>query len=170
MRKLLPLLMIATFILSCKKNNDNPNAVNSTDKNFLIQTYLASKAEIQLGQLALNNANNPIVRQFGKKIIAGYKDVQLDLVAVAGKINFPLSDTALISSQSTSALNELTGFAFDTAYIRSRSISQRNTLDVFQDELNGGNNTYLRYYFLNKYIDKIRGYYIEADSLSRVLY
>jgi putative membrane protein len=171
MRKLLPLMMMMTaFMISCKKNNDNPNAVNSTDKNFIIQTYLASKAEIQSGQLALNKANSSSVQNFGRRIISGYKDVQSDLIAVANKLNFPLTDTVSISRQAISALNDLNGYSFDTAYMRSRALSQRTTLDIFQNELGNGNNTYLRYYFLNKYIDKIRAYYIEADSLSRTLH
>jgi predicted outer membrane protein len=169
MRKLLPVVMIATFIVACKKNNDNPNAINPTDKSFLIQTYLASKAEIKLGQLALTKAGSPAVQNFGQRIIADYKELQSDLMAVASKINFPLTDTVLISSRTTSALNELNGSAFDSEYMRSDALSQRNMLDIFQNELNSGNNTYVRYYFLNKYIDQVRAFYIEADSLSRKL-
>jgi predicted outer membrane protein len=168
MRKLLPVMMMTTFMISCKKNNDNPNAVNSTDKNFIIQTYLASKVQIQAGQLALNKGNSS-VQNFGQKIIAGYKDVQSDLIAVANKLNFSLTDTVSIERQTVSPLNELNGYSFDTAYMRSSALSQRNMLDVFQNELNNGNNTYVRYYFLNKYIDKIKTYYIEADSISRSL-
>ena len=47
MRKLLPVVVIATLFIACKKENDNPNEVNATDKNFLAQTYLAAKTEIQ---------------------------------------------------------------------------------------------------------------------------
>jgi putative membrane protein len=169
MRKLLPVMMMTTFLISCKKNNDNPNAVNSADKNFIIQTYLASKAEIQAGQLALNKGNSSI-QNFGQKIITGYRSIQSDLITVANKLNFPLTDTVSISRQAISVLNDLNGYSFDTAYMRSSALSQRNTLNIFQKELNDGNNTYLRYYFLNKYIDKIKAYYIEADSLSRTLY
>ena len=168
MRKLLPVVMMATFIISCKKNNDNPNAVNATDKKFLIQTYLASKAEMQAGQLALKKGNSS-VQNFGQRIIADYKNVQSDLIAVANKLNFALTDTVSIEPQAISSLNELNGYSFDTAYTRSSALNQRNTLDIFQNELNNGNNTYLRYYFVNKYVDKIRAYYLEADSLSRSL-
>ena len=167
MRKLLPVVMIATFIVACKKNTDNPNAVNSTDKSFLTQTYLASKAEIQLGKLALNKTGSPTVQSFGQRIMARYKEVQSDLIAVASKINFLLTDTVMISNQTTSALNELNGLAFDMAYMRNVASNQRKTLENFQNELTNGNNTYVRYYFLNKYIDNIRAFYIEADSLSR---
>lgn len=169
MRKLLPVVMIATFIVACKKNNDNPNAVNATDKSFLTQTYLASKTEIQLGKLALAKTSNPNVQSFGQRIITSYKEMQSELMAVADKINFPISDTAFISGQSATPLIELSAPSFDAAYMRNAASNHRNILDQFQNELSNGNNTYVRYYFLNKYIDKIRAYYIEADSISRRL-
>jgi predicted outer membrane protein len=116
----------------------------------------------------LNKANSSAVQNFAQKIIGGYKDVQSDLIAVANKVNFSLTDTVSIERQAIASLNELNGYSFDTAYMRS-SASNQNMLDIFQKELNNGNNTSVRYYFLNKYIDKIKGYYIEADSISRRL-
>jgi putative membrane protein len=166
MRKLLP-VVIATLLIACKKNDRNPNEVNSTDKNFLIQTYLAAKAEIEAGQLALNKSGNAVVQNLGQRIIADYKAAQTDLIAVANKLKFSLSDTATIGSRRITYLNELNGYSFDTAYIQSSMRSQSGLLRNFQDELNNGNNTYVRYYFLNKYIDKVRAYYSEADSISR---
>lgn len=169
MRKLLPVVLIATLMISCKKENDNPNELNSTDKNFLIQTYLVTKEEIRLGQLAINKTNHPPIQNFGQRIIADYKAAQADLKEVANKLHFALTDTVTLGMQSTSSLNELNGYFFDTAYIHSRARSQMNTLGLFQNELNNGNNTYLKYYFLNKYIDKVRSYYQEAESLARSL-
>jgi putative membrane protein len=168
MRKLLP-VVIATLLIACKKDNDNPNEVNSTDKNFLIQTYLAAKGEIQAGQLALNKSGNGMVQSFGQRIIADYKAAQTDLIAVANKLNFSLTDTTMIGNRSISYFDELSGYSFDTAYLQSRMQSQLELLRKFQIELNNGNNTYVRYYFLNKYIDKVRAYYQEADSISRAL-
>lgn len=168
MRKLLP-VVIATFMIACKKENNNPNTVNATDKNFLIQTYLASKAETQAGRLALNKSNSAIIQNFGQRISIDYDAMQMDIIAVANKLNFALTDTSAISAQSVSNLNELNGYSFDTAYILSRMRTQFNTLNNFQNEMNNGNNTYVRYYFLNKYVDKIRNYYLEADSISRAM-
>ena len=169
MRKLLPVVMIATFILSCRKNNDNPNALNSTDKNFLIQTYLASKAEIQFGRLALAKAGNPAIKNFGQRMISDYQELQSDLIAVANKINFGLADTISVSAQNASFLNELNGYSFDTAYIRGSADRQRSILDFFQEEISKGNNTYVKYYFVDKYYDEVRMNFIEADSISRRL-
>lgn len=165
MRKLLPVAMIATLMIACKKEK-NPNEVNPTDKNFIIQTYLASKAEIETGQLALSKSDNPVILDFVQKMIADYQSAQLDLIAVSNKLNFAMTDTVLVKSQNSSGLGEFSGYSFDTAYMSSRAKTQMNMLHLFQDELNNGNNTYVRYYFFNKYIDKVRDYYHQADSIS----
>jgi predicted outer membrane protein len=168
MRKLLP-VVIATLMIACKKNNDNPNEVNSTDKTFLLQTYLAGKEEIKAGQLAISKTSNAAVKEFGQQIIDGYRMAQSDIVDVANKLNLALTDTVSISTRGSSTLGELSGYSFDTAYIKSRARSQMVMLGIFQNELNNGNNTYVRYYYLNKYIDKVQDYFHKADSLSRAL-
>jgi putative membrane protein len=168
MRKLIP-VAIATLLIACTKNHDNPNEVNAADKAFLIQMYQASKEEIKAGQLAINKTSSAAVKEFGQQMITGYAMAQSDLVAVASKLSFSLADTFVIHTQASSALNEVDGYVFDTAYTRSRLRSQSALLTVFQNELNSGNNTYVRYYFLNKYIDKVRAYRQLADSLSRRL-
>ncbi len=166
MRKLLPVAMIATFMIACKKE-ENPNEVNPTDKNFIIQTYLASKAEIETGKLALGKSDNPVILDIAQKMIADYQSAQLDLIAVSNKLNFSMTDTASVKGPGNSGLGELSGYSFDTAYMSSRAKSQMDMLHLFQNELNDGNNTYVRHYFFNKYIDKVRYYYYQADSLSR---
>jgi putative membrane protein len=166
MKKVLPVAVIATLLMSCQKDK-NPNEVNAADKAFILQTYMAGKAEIAAGELALVKSANPIVQNFGQRVIADYRMAQSDLVAVAEKLDLSLTDTVATTIQSVSGLGEFTGISFDTAYLGSRTRSHMNTLSIFQEELNNGNNPYVRYYFLNKYIDKIRAYYSEADSLSR---
>lgn len=168
MRKLLP-VVIATLLISCSKKSDDPNQVNSTDRNFIVQAYLATRTEIAAGQLTTNQATDPIVRDFGRRIVADYKMIQADLMAVADKINFALGDTGSVQSQAMGNLTELTGRSFDTAYIISRVQSHSSILKIFQEEMNSGNNTYLRYYFLHKHMDKIKNYYLEADSISRLM-
>jgi putative membrane protein len=169
MRKLLPVAVVAILMISCSKEKEEPNEVNPTDKAFIVQTYLAGKAEIRAGQLAIDKGSSITVKNFAHQIVADYQLMQSDLIAVANKLNFALTDTATLSAQNISGLAESSGFAFDTAYLGSRARSHLSILSVFQQELNEGNNPYVRYYFLNKYIDKIRGYFREADSLSRAL-
>jgi putative membrane protein len=166
---MLPVTVITLLAIACNKNNDNPNAVNSTDKDFIIQTYVAVKSEIQTAWLAMSKTSNQSIQSFGQKIVTGYQFLQTDLIAVANKLNFPLTDTVTITSRSISGLNLLSGYSFDTAYMHNSARSHMYLLTNFQNELNKGNNTYVRYYFLNKYTDQVKSLYLEADSISRGL-
>lgn len=168
MRKLLP-VVIATLLISCSKKNEHPNQINSTDKNFIVQTYFATKAEIEAGRLTTSRANDPVVKDFGHRIVTDYEILQADLLAVAEKINFILEDSFFVQAQSITNLSDLSGRSFDTAYINSRVKSHFSLLESFRDEMNNGNNTYLRYYFLHKHMDKIKDYYLEADSIGRLM-
>jgi putative membrane protein len=168
MRKLLP-VVITTLMIACTKNTDNPNEVNATDKSFLIQAYQAGKEEIRTGQLALSQSTNPAIKAFAQNLISGYTDAQSDLLAVASKVGFALTDTFTLRTQTASALTAFNGDSFDTAYAGSRMRSQMKVLSIFQNELNNGNNTYIRYYYFNKYIDQVRKYFRQADSLSKAL-
>jgi predicted outer membrane protein len=166
MRMLLPFVVLTTLSIACNKDDDNPNAVNSSDKNFLIQTFQAARAEIKAGGLALINSNSSVVQNFSQRVITDYRSMQSDIKAVADKINFALTDTVALTIQSA---NNVSGYSFDTAYIRSTARNQINLLSIFQNETNTGNNTYVRHYFLNKYVDMIKAYYLEADSIFRTL-
>ena len=131
MRKLLP-VVIATIMIDCKKNNDNPNEVNATDKAFLVQAYQAGKEEIRTGQLALSQSTNPAIKAFAHNLISGYTDAQSDLLAVASKVGFALTDTFSLRTQTASTLTTLSGDSFDTAYAGSRMRWVMKVLSIFQ--------------------------------------
>lgn len=167
MRKLLHAIIISIFLLACNKGNEDPNSLNEQDKVFLRQVYISNKIEIEAGQLALNTSNNTMVRNFARDVVNYYNRAQMDLKEVFNKVAFQL-DSNLIPAQGL-LFSDLSGYTFDTSYMKSRVITHRNLLSVFQNELNEGNHTYVRYYYLNKYLDGIRSYSLQADSIARAL-
>lgn len=165
MRKSLPLALSLLFLAACSKNNENPNALNDQDRIFLNKVYQVNKTESEAGQLALDKSTDGGLKNFAQSAIATYSAAQKDLFELVNKIGFRL-DTNSVQTMSAS-LNELSGHSFDMAYIQSRVSSHRQILGIYQSELNEGNQTYVRYYYLNKYIDRIRLLFQQADSLSR---
>lgn len=168
MKRMLPAAIILVLLVSCTKREDNPNAVNQTDKDFILKTYLTNKSLIQSGKLALNQSNNSSIKYFSQAIVRQSQFAQTDLIAVATKINFNLSDTSLNNPPSGFTGSAATEYS-DAAYIKNSADVLQSSLRVFQKELNEGNNTYLRYYYLNKYVSGIKEFYLFADSLSRKL-
>lgn len=166
MRKLLP-VMIALFLLACNKNEDNPNSLNEQDKAFLTQVYASNRNEIEAGQIALNSSSNVTIRNFAREAVNFYTSAQNDLRELISKITFNL-DTTRIPVQG-SLFADLGGYTFDTSYMKSRVATHRNLLAVYQNQMNEGNHTYVRYYYFNKYFEGIRTNYLKADSIARSL-
>ena len=168
MKRVLPAAIILVLFTSCTKRDNNPNAVNQADKDFILQTYFTNKTLIQSGQSALSQSGNSSIKYFAKAIVLQSQFAQTDLLAVANKINFNLSDTSANNPPSGFTGSAATEYS-DAAYIKSSANVLQSSLRVFQKELNEGNNTYVRYYYLNKYVSGIKESYLFADSLSRKL-
>ena len=166
MRKLLP-VVITVFLMACNKNEDNPNALNEQDKTFLRQVYASNRYEIEAGQQALNTSTNAGVRSFAADAINLYSAAQNDLRELIAKINFS-PDTTRIPVQAP-LFSDMSGHVFDTAYMKSRVTTHQNMLAVYQNQMNEGNHTYVRYYYFNKYFEGIRSNYLRADSIARAL-
>lgn len=166
MKRMLPAVLFFTLLISCNKHNDNPNAINQTDKDFILQTYFLNKTHMQSGQLALAQSGDNTVKYFANAIFHQFAAAQTDLIAVANKINFNLSDTLKSNELPPSTPGNFNEYS-DAAYIKSSVQTLQSSLQLFQKELNGGNNTYLRYYYLNKYITGTKDLYLFADSLAR---
>lgn len=168
MRKVLPVAMMLV-LLSCYKKDVEPNKLNETDKVFLNQIFVANKAEIEAGQMALRNSSHPMVQKFANEVIEHYSLSQADIRDVLQTIGYALTDTTMVQAQSLATLSTMTGYSFDTAYAKSRVVSHQSMLRQYQTELNEGNHTYVRYYFLNRNVDQVRSNFYKADSISNVL-
>jgi putative membrane protein len=163
MRKLLPVVFL--FILaSCYKKDTDPNSLNAVDKQFMNFVFRSNLEEIENGQLALNKSSHPLVRQFAQEAIQHYTNVQNDLRQVVRSVGYTLTDTSIVQIQS---LQDHSGYSFDTAYISSRFKNHQYMLEGYRQELNEGNHTYIRHYFLNRHLDGVRHYFYKADSISR---
>jgi|SRR5579875_2087770 len=165
MRRVLPAIMVAFVFMSCKKESlENPNTVNAADQKFMLQMAKAANAEIHAGNLAVGKSSNPVVQQFGQAVAAKYSMALTDLQDLAHKLNFSLPQPD--NEENNFLTNELQGYSFDTSYMKSRVQSFALIMDDFKAEVNNGNNPYVRYYYVNKYLDASRAYYLQADSIA----
>ncbi len=156
------------FFASCDKNNDNNNA-NSTDQNFVMMASLSNNAEVGAGQLAASKGNSAMVKMFGQHMVDEHVPAQADLKNRALGISIAAPDTIDAEHKALMArLNSLSGYSFDTAYINSQIKDHAKTLDVFNTEINGGNNQSIKS-FATDNIGHIQEHYNKADSIRRNL-
>lgn len=128
--------------ISIAQNTTSPSA---SDKRFVEAALEGGNAEVQLGQLAAQKGNTEDVKQFGQKMVDDHTKLGDQMKEVAEKegitapTGIPGKDKALESK-----LRNLTGDAFDNAYIKAMVKDHQHDLSEFQKEANSGNDTSIK--------------------------
>jgi putative membrane protein len=110
------------------------------DHHFVMDAARGSMAEIELGMLASMKASNAKVKQFGERMVADHTNAHTELKALAQSKNITLPRT--IDAKHRAAhdrLGNLSGDAFDRAYMQEMVIAHRTMLDMFRKESQSGN-------------------------------
>ncbi len=166
MRKVLPVVMIV-LLISCSKRNDDPNALNNEDRLFISSLIQSHQIEIRESQLALSRSQHPAVRMFATEAIEQYTAARQDVMDVISRVGYDLKDTASVSLRADDHTRNLSGFDFDTAFMKSRVRTHQVMMELYRNEINNGNHTYVRNYLVNKGLDQVRSNWMRADSIVR---
>lgn len=155
-------------LVACDKDDDTNN-VNDTDRNYVVMASISNNAEIMAGQLAAGKASNAAVKMFGQHMVDEHGPAQQDLRNRASAVGLSVADTVDAEHKALMArLSSLSGYSFDTAYINSQLKDHAKTVDLFNTEINGGNNQQLRSY-AQQYLPHIQMHYAKADSIRKGL-
>src|SRR5438309_1172007 len=99
--------------------NNNGGAVTAMEKQFVTKAAQGDRAEVQLGQLALQKSNNSEIKQFAQKMIDDHGQNQQQVDSLASKLSITApSDVAPDEKQQADRLQNLTGAQFDQAYAK----------------------------------------------------
>lgn len=166
MKRLTAMLAIAAVVLtSCSKDNDKIN-IDNNDTNFAIKAWIANKAEIELGQLAIIKATDTSITDFAQSVVAEQNDAKSQLQAVAQQLNIALPDSLDADNVAIRAqMIDLNGRPFDSVYITNRAIQLQRTVTLYQTELNEGLNESLRLFALTE-LPKLQAHLQVADSIA----
>jgi putative membrane protein len=169
---LIPALVVA---ISCKKDdendNNNNNNGNSNKKNESVikQIGASNLAEITLGQLAGNNGGDTLVKAFGAMMVTDHQKAQDELDSMAGGRNIDLPvNLDTVNSALRDSLTALSGFDFDTSYIKSQILAHTKVKNMFEAIKDSTNDAQLKSY-VTKYLPDINQHLAKADSIASVL-
>ena len=163
--------IVATALLfaACKKdNNDTKEPVSAQDETFIVKASQSNRAEIDLGNLALQKATDSTVKMFAQMMVDDHTTAQNDLQTVVGNLNTTANLNDSLSADQVAMhtmLQGLSGTAFDSAYIQGQLLGHQQTLNDFDTELNGGQNARVKTYAAT-YRPKIQSHYTLADSIA----
>jgi putative membrane protein len=114
--------------------------------------------EIELGKLASEKAGSEEVRAFGKQMVADHSKSNAELMALA-TMPAPSAPPKPVKN-----LAELSGAAFDRAYMDQMVTDHQATVELFEAEVRDGKDDALRKWAAEK-LPAIRGHLEKARAL-----
>ena len=163
MRKILP---FATFAaLMALATGAATAAVSVAEKKFATEASQGGVAEVEMGQLALQKATSPEVKQFAQRMVSDHTQANQELMLLAKSEGMDLPSQ--VDAKHKSAMERLQGMngsAFDTAYMQSMVQDHERDVADFQKEAQSGSDSGLKA-FAQKYLPVLQQHLQMAQSV-----
>ena len=168
MNKIIVTFLLATlFILSCNKNDSNPNDINQTDRDFIFHASFANAGELGISALADTASTDSTIIDFAGHMVAEHTSIEKNFTAIAGGFSYYTADSL---NAENLALQEqlltLSGRAFDSVYIHSRVKNHVDMIAMFTEEKNNGLSPQIKN-FASSVLPILQTHLQMADSLSQ---
>jgi putative membrane protein len=106
---------------------------------FAKEADIGNMMEVELGKVAVKNASNEKVKQFGQRMIDDHTKANDQLKSVAAKENITLpTDLDAKHKAQVDKLSAMTGTSFDRAYMKDMVKDHQQDVAEFQKEANTG--------------------------------
>ncbi len=135
--------------MACAQSN-NMAKPDAADRSFMDKASRANMAEVQLGQLAEQNAQSLEVKDFGKRMVTDHTNAENQLKQLAEKQNFTLPSKLSATDQATkNRLEKLHGAAFDKAYMHDMVRDHEHDVAEFRRDEQNIKDTQLKDWVIN---------------------
>ncbi len=112
-----------------------PATPNVADQAFVEDTLKGNDAQVQMSQLAQQKASSGDVKEFSQRMIQIHTQLNQQLVPLAKHLDVSQNQKPSREQKKEIAeLQQLSGSAFDTAYLQAMAKEQQNTLKQFKRE------------------------------------
>lgn len=114
--------------------NYNTNSI-SEEENFWTAAAEGGIAEVEMGKLAVQKAQNPEVKKFAQMMITDHTKANNELKGIAAKNKIKLPETYGPNQKTTiDELNRLTGADFDREYVQAMVDDHTADVALFEDQ------------------------------------
>lgn len=119
--------------------NDNRGSLSEKDFKFVKAADEGGKMEVTLGQVAMQNAQDPSVRDFGSRMVRDHQaaDQQLEQI-IAQKGASVADEPGMWDEHVIKHLQNLQGSDFDKSYIKRMVSEHKKDIKEFQKEADDG--------------------------------
>ncbi|HLL99981.1 MAG TPA: DUF4142 domain-containing protein [Pyrinomonadaceae bacterium] len=110
-----------------------------SDKDFMTEAAVGGMAEVESGKVASTKAQSPDVKKFAQMMIADHTKSNTELKTLAAGKNVTLPTELDAKHKSTmTELQNLSGTAFDRAYVAAQLADHEKTVKLFQSQAQNG--------------------------------
>ncbi|GAB2799804.1 hypothetical protein GCM10027275_52270 [Rhabdobacter roseus] len=144
--KLFAYLVAGLFIAaSCNNDDDDEMLVPETDRAFAVAAADGGMLEVRLGQLAQERGMSQGVKEFGQMMVTDHTKANEELMAIANFKGITLPTTlSTAKQQKVDSLSAMQGMAFDSTFARMMVASHQETITLFRNEANNGEDADLK--------------------------
>jgi putative membrane protein len=140
--------------------------VPTKDHDFMMKAAQGGMAEVELGQLAQQNAQSPEVKAFGERMVRDHTKAGDELKQLASQEGVALPTTLDAKDQATKQrLSGLHGAAFDKAYMQDMVTDHRKDIAEFKHEASTGNDQNVRNW-AGKTLPTLESHLREAEKVA----
>ena len=118
-----------------------PGVADKESADFVMNAASGGMLEVQLGQLAEQNAKSQRVKNFGSMMVADHSKANYELKSLASSNNIIVSATLLPDHQKhLDMMKNKSGADFDNAYMSMMVDDHKEDISEFKREANSSNN------------------------------
>jgi putative membrane protein len=121
-------------VSSSMNNSANATPLAEMDKNFVMKAAAGGMMEVELGNMAQQNASSQRVKDFGAMMVRDHGKANQELMSFASRRNVMLNQDSLMSTHKSDMdkLKGKTGAAFDKAYMSMMVKDHQKDVNEFE--------------------------------------
>ncbi|WP_278420656.1 DUF4142 domain-containing protein [Stutzerimonas kunmingensis] len=140
-------------------------ALAAEGENFVDEASAKGIAEIETAKMALDKGTSEDVKQFAKMMIDDHTKANQELAQLAQAKDLEMSDEATLMDKAKAMILKLRdGENFDEAYANNQVVAHEQTIEMYQDYVEGGENADLKQ-FAQKTLPKLEEHLKKAKDL-----
>ncbi|EMD99081.1 MULTISPECIES: DUF4142 domain-containing protein [Stutzerimonas stutzeri subgroup] len=140
-------------------------ALAAEGENFVDEASAKGIAEIETAKMALDKGTSEDVKQFAQKMIDDHTKANQELAQLAQAKDLEMSDEATLMDKAKAMILKLRdGENFDEAYANNQVVAHEQTIEMYQDYVEGGENADLKQ-FAQKTLPKLEEHLKQAKDL-----
>lgn len=113
--------------------------ISDADRNFIYEASRDGFAEVRIGRLAENRATGAAIHDFARRMIEDHRNGDRELRSLAESKGVRLARSMGADGQALyTRLSNLSGAAFDNAYVRAMRRDHRKAVNLFEEEARTG--------------------------------